>query len=587
MKKVFVLILALGSTLLSFGQTLIPVANEKGEWGYADSNGKIVVKCKYTQANPYVDGVAIVKDDDKYGFLDSNGKPKGEGIAYTAIDQYNGTDFFLVALGGKKASGKIKSRLTIVPRYFKGSTNDAVSGAKWGLLDKSGNIVLKPNYDEISSIRDGIAYVVKSGKWGFIDQYGKVILEPKKYAAMSDFTDKGLSLVKKNDYQVGVIDKTGRLVVEPKYPNVFLYYDDPSSTVDMHSMNTIYTSVPLKTAPYIEYGFYDTAGNFLIMCDMNGITVVPQGLMCQMNKPCDGMVVGTKWNKKVKNWVVYNMDTKTLYDVPSSEKISYGYYHNGYCLGQDDDKAFFINKKGQKCTEDYTKVFALKEGCHVVKKDGNLGMIDSTLQTILPLEYQNSGVEVSEGLLNVMKDGKWGFVDTKGHRVIPISYDLAFGFNKGHAFVGSIEKGDTIYGMINHSNSVEVPIKWKNIQYKVNENKQLDGVWVTKDSLYARYDLKNKDIKYAFTFKNLFFREDGSLIAQGNDGWGCVDFYGNMIVPFKLYNKDTVSKVIDIMKTNGKKNLTDGEAYRYNLIYSDICNKGNINDLLPDNLWDY
>ena len=585
MKKIFVIILALGSTLFASGQDLIPVANEKGEWGYADSNGKIVVKCKYSQANSYINGVAIVKDDDKYGFLDSNGKPKGEGIAYTAIDQYAGTDFFLVALGGKKYTGKIKSRLTLVPRYFKGSTNDAIIGAKWGLVDKSGNIVLKPDYDEISSIRDDIAYIIKNEKWGVIDKYGKLIVEPKKYIVMSDFTDKGLSLVRITNSKIGVIDKTGRVVVEPKYPNAFLYYDDPSSNSDMHSMNTIYSSVPLKTAPYIEYGTYNKVGETMTMCDINGVTIVPEGLMCQMNKPCDGMVVGTKWNKKAKDWVVYNMETKTIYEVPSSEKMSYDYYHNGYCLGQGDDKAFFINKKGQKCTEDYTRVLPLKEGYRVVKKDGYLGVIDSTLHTVLPLEYPHSGTEVSEGLLNVMKDGKWGFVDMKGNKVIPFSYDLAGGFNNGHAFVASIEKGDTICGMINHSNYVEVPIKWKNIQYKVNENKQLAGVWVTKDSIYSRYDLKNKDREYAVT--NLFFRPDGSLIAQGNEGWGCVDFHGNLIVPFKLYNRDTVSKVLDVMNENGKKSLTDNEANRYNLKYSDICNKGNLSDTLPDNLWDY
>ena len=66
MKKVFVLILALGSTLLSFGQTLIPVANEKGEWGYADSNGKIVVKCNFLQEK--YNHLAFIKLDD-YIFL--------------------------------------------------------------------------------------------------------------------------------------------------------------------------------------------------------------------------------------------------------------------------------------------------------------------------------------------------------------------------------------------------------------------------------------------------------------------------------------------------------------------------------------
>ena len=52
----------------------------------------------------------------------------------------------------------------------------------------------------------------------------------------------------------------------------------------------------------------------------------------------------------------------------------------------------------------------------------------------------------------------------------------------------------------------------------MNENKQLDGVWVTKDSLYARYDLKNKDIKAGINRLKAEIKELKEKLAKAQSG---------------------------------------------------------------------
>ena len=64
------------SSLPVFAANLTPRQDDKGQWGYTDTSGKWVVKPKYTTAEPFSDGFAIVSKDGKYGVVDENGKEK-------------------------------------------------------------------------------------------------------------------------------------------------------------------------------------------------------------------------------------------------------------------------------------------------------------------------------------------------------------------------------------------------------------------------------------------------------------------------------------------------------------------------------
>lgn len=50
-----------------------------------------------------------------------------------------------------------------------------ISG-QWGFADKSGNIVIEPQFDDAKSFSCGFAAVKKNGSWGYIDNTGKVII---------------------------------------------------------------------------------------------------------------------------------------------------------------------------------------------------------------------------------------------------------------------------------------------------------------------------------------------------------------------------------------------------------------------------
>ena len=59
-------------------------------------------------------------------------------------------------------------------------------GDKWGYIDKSGKIVIEPQFDDASSFSEGLAavclgdYCPLRGKWGYIDKSGEYVWEPTK-----------------------------------------------------------------------------------------------------------------------------------------------------------------------------------------------------------------------------------------------------------------------------------------------------------------------------------------------------------------------------------------------------------------------
>ena len=68
----------------------------------------------------------------------------------------------------------------------------------YGFIDKSGKVVIEPQFDNVSAFSEGLAQVEKDDKWGFIDKNGKVVIEPQ-YDYVRDFSE-GLAEVCKGKY---------------------------------------------------------------------------------------------------------------------------------------------------------------------------------------------------------------------------------------------------------------------------------------------------------------------------------------------------------------------------------------------------
>lgn len=86
------------------------------------------------------------------------------------------------------------------------------TGGKLGYIDRSGNIVIKAQFDPAWRFSEGLARVKIGGKCGYIDKSGKIVIKPQ-FDEAGDFS-KGRAGVKiggKWGYWV-YIDKSGKYV---------------------------------------------------------------------------------------------------------------------------------------------------------------------------------------------------------------------------------------------------------------------------------------------------------------------------------------------------------------------------------------
>jgi hypothetical protein len=51
-----------------------------------------------------------------------------------------------------------------------------MKNGKYGYIDKTGKIVIKPQFDKAYDFSEGLASISLNGKWGFIDNTGKIAI---------------------------------------------------------------------------------------------------------------------------------------------------------------------------------------------------------------------------------------------------------------------------------------------------------------------------------------------------------------------------------------------------------------------------
>jgi len=71
----------------------------------------------------------------------------------------------------------------------------ALLGAKYGYIDKTGKVVIEPQFfDEAWDFYEGLAMVKVGDKWGYIDKAGRMVVE-SKFDEAGIFSE-GLAMVK-------------------------------------------------------------------------------------------------------------------------------------------------------------------------------------------------------------------------------------------------------------------------------------------------------------------------------------------------------------------------------------------------------
>lgn len=210
-------------------ELITPQQHKKGLWGYANSEGKFVVKPVFTKAYPFECGVARVCVDDKWGVIGENGlfiiEPYCDNISRFSADSlaivmYRG-NYSLVNTRGEYVSSVLCTLIRETDYgYLYKSEN------LYGTFDKSGQTLFTPQFEKLGYLdRElGISVFLKDGKWGVLRDGCEILAHkwdttPKILFNGANETTNFYIAVR--DGKTGVISSDGRYATPSIYDDIY------------------------------------------------------------------------------------------------------------------------------------------------------------------------------------------------------------------------------------------------------------------------------------------------------------------------------------------------------------------------------
>ena len=407
---------------ISFFREGLAKVKKDGKYGYIDRAGKEVIPCQYDDADRFNIGLAAVSKDGKYGYIDRMGKEVipfkyfharsffDNGLA--VVSEHDDIYTKVITSGhvcfGHRISGLIdRTGKEIVPcKYF--YIGDFIEGLaivggkgeygyKYGLIDETGKEIVPCQYDEkLWPFKEGLAMVTKDLKSGYIDRTGKEIV-PCQYDYAYSFSE-GLARVEKNGKH-SYIDKTGKEVIPCQYDYAYSF-SEGLARVEKNG----------------KYGYIDKTGK----------EVIP----CQYTMACN---------------------------------------FNGDLARVVNKRSIWIDKTGKKVC-DYIDDF--NDGLAIVARLNNdgryiYGYIDKTGKEVIPCQYADAD-NFSEGLAKVARlsnDGRYiyGYIDKTGKEIVPCKFYNAEKFSNGFALLANM------HYLINKMGKEVIPMQ-NDIIFVLDEN---------------------------------------------------------------------------------------------------------------------
>ncbi|OCT14707.1 hypothetical protein A8709_11025 [Paenibacillus pectinilyticus] len=231
-----------GTGLQTQSEDLILVQDDKTEmYGYIDRSGKIIIPIQYYEASSFSDGLALVKTDKHYQYIDKTGKVQIDASAYVSGKSFSG-GLAAVAVQNKDRStveyGYIdtKGNMKIEPKYTRAynfseglakvCVGDSINQYSIGYIDESGAFKIGPSlndsYDE-TLISEGLVPIA-NGAGGYMNKEGKLSIAPVvtkdqdnylKHNIAGEFRN-GLAKVSLSDGRIGYIGRTGQYIWGPR-----------------------------------------------------------------------------------------------------------------------------------------------------------------------------------------------------------------------------------------------------------------------------------------------------------------------------------------------------------------------------------
>lgn len=557
MKKIIFQTLLFMTISLCVNAQLHPVSNEKGKWGYENDNGVLVIKYKFAGASEFEDGIAMVRDGNKYGIIDETG-------AY-----------------------KIKPKYDMISPFNNFGLAEVMEGDKHGFVNKSGEMVIPCKYKFVGSFNsNGIVWVndggsIKKGSTNVTGGKFSVFSTDGKNHFGGEYGTIGIFVPWKTSYSSEALDKmtqTERRLTEGENYSFW--------------RKRQFLFIPGTSLPSDAHAFYvakNSDGSYNGVCMPNGVMLIPPGKYYFANCPEDNISI-----------VYPNKNSRNFLDIPSGKLIlqngvedSWG-FSNGHCLAKSGGLWYVYDKSGNQKSAGYTQIYPCNNGVHVVRNGNDkYGLISSYGNELIKAENY-SVYPCIDGLCLVKKTSSSpvGYVDKYGIEAIPAEYSAGMNFNAGYAMVGK----DGKWGMIDKSGAEVIPFEFYSMKLRGDADNRMFWCLREKDGLWECYDIQNKQTvipaKYA-DVRPFDATHDGLAVVKvrvisslGNDdeSWGWIDKAGNVVVPCR-FNENLVFKAAREYVNSGRAKWNEYTDFLFNLHNMKI--QVPISSKADESLWDY
>ncbi|HEY0428664.1 MAG TPA: WG repeat-containing protein [Pyrinomonadaceae bacterium] len=328
---------------------------------------------------------------------------------------------------------------------------------KWGYVDKTGKIVIKPQFVWAEEFSEGLAsFESENGKYGYVDERGEIVIEPK-FTRWSEFSE-GVAAVAIN-FKWGFIDKRGEIVIPLQYAHAFSFSGGiaPVSLFPPEGESwtpgreaTVYIDKPGKT-------LIDAKENFLNVRASSGLAVL------QLNDKQESFLIDKNGNKLVE-----------------AENIDLAGFGDGLIAVKKNKKWGYVDKKGKFVIEpQFEEARKFYENLALVQVGEQWGFINLQGKLAIPAKFdigwEDENHNFSEGLALVYFKDRCVYINQTGKIVFKIECSEAGRFIGGLALVKTGDKSDEKRGYIDKAGKyVWGPsvFKYKDLQTLIKKNQE-------------------------------------------------------------------------------------------------------------------
>jgi WG containing repeat len=367
------------SSIASPAEGLVLV-RKGNQYGYTDLSGRIVIPIQYDRAASFSQGLANVWLGKQSFWINSSGKTviieavpaadapipiPGRFNEYGLMTISKWVDLPLISIvKGSLPSINMNRFTSLTDNERKYIVNKTLH---YGLMDRSGKIVLPVEYDVVGKFHSGFATVQRGDQVGLVNQHGKIVIE-LNYHDIS-ILDNGYLLLQKNQHMA--LAKTSGEIIIP----LGVY----------HSIN-LEPNGMLNVRKGTRRGLVDFQGRVIFPLKYRYLGTFGEDLVRVGKYRMAGFNSGVYWG-----WT----------DAKGKKVIPIKYNEAG---NFDQGVAPF-------------EIF--KQGWGLIGKNG---------QIVLPPSMEELR-DFEDGLARAKSDGKWGWIDHSGKMSIPAKFDLSRSFH--------------------------------------------------------------------------------------------------------------------------------------------------------------